>query len=477
MNFNLTITDFSLSYRSRDKENIILDNIHLSLVENEVIAIMGASGSGKSQLGMAIAGIVDNRASVSGIIQYTDTDLSVNIVSATEKSLESIRGGKIAYVMQDAKVAFDPIMKILHQVQIILPITEEDMYQTLQAMGFNDVNKILHAYPHQLSGGELQRINCAIALWMKPNIIIADEIISALDYATSQLIIDTIFNYQKSNLCSIIFITHDLYLLAPHINKVYTLQNTTLQKVAISDIMNNVQHRALILVEEKTMVSLQNVGYELTHSSSMSWLRLLFYCKKSDPKVLLRPVSFNIHKGETVGVLGLSGSGKTTLGKILAGLITPTGGSVQWYDHDVQPIDFNPDFIQYVFQNPASSLPDDKTIRFALTEPYIIKREVIDESALLKKLDEVNVDKSALDKYPNMLSIGQQQRICIARALTFNPRLIILDEAISALDHENRDHILNLLKYLQAKYKCAYLFISHDEAIVTQISNKVIYIS
>ncbi|MBT9594627.1 MAG: ABC transporter ATP-binding protein [Vitreoscilla sp.] len=481
---------------------------------NSTVALVGESGSGKSVTAMSIVNLLPDNAERSGRVLWQGKDL----LQASQAELRALRGREIACVFQDPMSSLNPVFTIGQQ--LIEPLVVhlglrprqalERAEQLLVEVGIPEPKRRLDAYPHELSGGQQQRVMIAMALACEPKLLIADEPTTALDVTIQRQIIELLAGLKAKHGLSVLFISHDLALVGEIADHVVVMrQGTVREQGPVAGIFNAPQDaytRALLACRPslthnpaRLMVIDDHIAGRDAHGAAAAknpeapvvlevsslaksfWLKTGLFGKREFKAV--RDVNFKLRRGHTLGVVGESGSGKTTMGLTLLRLHEPTAGQVLFEGKNLLTLDDAErqrmrQRIQIVFQNPYASLNPRFTIGQTLIEPMAIhgigastaEREQRARDLLVK----VGLDDRAFAKYPHEFSGGQRQRVAIARCLTLNPEVLVLDEAVSALDVSVQAQVLNLLKDLQDELGLAYIFISHDLAVVRFISDEVL---
>lgn len=472
--------------------------VDLTVRRGQTVAVVGESGSGKSTTAAAILGLLPPEGRITaGRIVFDGRD----ITAADRRVLRSIRGRSIGYVPQDPMTNLNPVWKVGFQIREALRANTNGhgarrrAVQLLAEAGMPDPVKQAGKYPHQLSGGMCQRALIAIGLAGRPELLIADEPTSALDVTVQRQVLDHLQQLTDELGTALLLITHDLAMAAERAETVVVVhRGVVVESGAAQSILQDPQHeytRRLVaaapsLTVRSSRSRQQNdraddilVASELTkmyrESRGAPWRQIEFRAVDS--------VSFRLRRASTLAIVGESGSGKSTVARMVLGLLEPTSGTVAF---DGTRIDHNMDRdssmafrrrVQPVFQNPYSSLDPMYSVFRAIEEPLRIHR-VGDrrqrENAVLELIDQVALPSSVLGRLPRELSGGQRQRVAIARALALRPEMLVCDEAVSALDVLVQAQILDLLADLQAELGLAYLFISHDLAVIRQIADHVL---
>ena len=516
----LSIQDLKVAFRMGKVDGVMqrqlaVKGVSFDIPEHGTVALVGESGSGKSVTAMSILNLLPDNAERSGAILFQGRDL----LKTSLRELQSVRGREIACVFQDPMSSLNPVFPVADQIMepLIkhLGMTRRQALvraeELLNEVGIPDPKRRLKSYPHEMSGGQQQRVMIAVALACSPKLLIADEPTTALDVTIQRQVMELLARLKESHKMSMLFISHDLGVVGEIADQVVVMRHGEIrEKAPVADIFHHPQDaytKALLacrpsLTENpaRLMVIDDHIaGRSVSEGKGkakdpaapvileVKGLKKSFFFKsglfsKTEFKAV-KGVSFQLRKGHTLGVVGESGSGKTTMGLTLLRLHEPTGGQVLFEGQDLLKMN-GPDWqkmrrrIQVVFQNPYASLNPRFTISQTLLEPMEIHgiggshdERIATASALLKK---VGLDESALHKYPHEFSGGQRQRIAIARCLTLQPEVLVLDEAVSALDVSVQAQVLNLLKDLQDEFGLSYIFISHDLAVVKFISDEVL---
>jgi peptide/nickel transport system ATP-binding protein len=514
----LSIRDLKVAFRLGERHAVKLvqavDGVSFDIPEHTTVALVGESGSGKSVTAMSIVNLLPDNAVRSGVIEYQGRDL----LKASLPELQALRGKEIACVFQDPMTSLNPVFTVGQQLaeplQRHLGVGRRAAIERAEALlnevGIPEPKRRLGSYPHELSGGQQQRVMIAMALACEPKLLIADEPTTALDVTIQRQILELIAKLQERHRMSVLFISHDLGVvgeIADHVvvmrqgivreqgpvkaifqhpRDIYTkalwacrpsLGHTSARLPVIDDHIEGITpSRAAKPKDPNAPVVL-----EVRALAKSFFLREGLFGKREFKAV--RDVNFRLRRGHTLGVVGESGSGKTTMGLTLLRLHEPTAGEVLFdgrnlltlSDHERQAMRRR---IQIVFQNPYASLNPRFTIGQTLSEPMTIhgigSGQADREQRARTLLGKVGLDDSALGKYPHEFSGGQRQRIAIARCLTLEPEVLVLDEAVSALDVSVQAQVLNLLKDLQDDLGLAYVFISHDLGVVRFVSDDVL---
>jgi peptide/nickel transport system ATP-binding protein len=511
----LSIQDLKVAFRmGRGVRAEAVKGVSFDIPENTTVALVGESGSGKSVTAMSVPNLLPDNAERSGRILWGGRDL----MQASLAELQALRGKEIACVFQDPMSSLNPVFTVGQQ--LVEPLMRHLALTGRQAIaraeealgevGIPEPKRRLGNYPHELSGGQQQRVMIAMALACEPRLLIADEPTTALDVTIQRQIIELLARLQDKHRMSVLFISHDLGLVGEIAKHVMVMRHGILREqgpvAQIFAAPQDAYTKALLACRPglegnpaRLMVIDDHIAgreaqqpakpkdpaaplvLEVKALAKSFWLKQGLFGKREFKAV--QNVNFQLRKGHTLGVVGESGSGKTTMGLTLLRLHEPTGGEVFFdgrnllkiADRERQAMRRR---IQIVFQNPYASLNPRFTIGQALVEPMAIhgigKDLAEREERARTLLQKVGLDGRAFGKYPHEFSGGQRQRVAIARCLTLEPEVLVLDEAVSALDVSVQAQVLNLLKDLQDEFGLAYVFISHDLAVVRFISDEVL---
>ena len=488
----------------------ILKNISFDLKENEILGFVGESGSGKSITAFSIINLLRlKNITKTGTINFNGNFIE----SLGSNDLEKIRGNEISIIFQEPMSSLNPSMKcgeqileiILNHNLISLKKGKNKVLELIKKVQLSDSEIAYNKYPHQLSGGQQQRIMIAMAIACDPKILIADEPTTSLDGIVKKEIINLLKSIQKETKMSIIFISHDLQLVSKIAEKIIVLNKGEIVEFGSSyQIFNNPKKRytklllnarppknvrpirlptnekniKTVLISKKERIEAHDNLYQ--HDPILKIANLEF---SYEDKKVLNNVTFNLFKGETLGLIGESGSGKSTIARSILNLNRFDKGQIIYNKKCIKTYP-NTKFrrkIQLVFQDPYSSLNPEISIGYSIMEPmlahklYKTKKE--SKEKVISLLKQVNLTESDFNKFPYQFSGGQRQRIVIARALALNPEILICDESVSALDVTIQAQILNLLNHLKEKHSITILFISHDLSVVKYMSDRVIILN
>lgn len=506
----LELKDLKISFTSSTGVVDAVRGVNLTIYPGQSVAIVGESGSGKSTTAMAVIGLLPGTGKVTGgTILFNGED----ITGLSDKEMQHYRGSDIGLVPQDPMSNLNPVWSIGTQVKESLRANNvvegseanKRVVELLQEAGLDDAERRAKQYPHEFSGGMRQRALIGIGLAARPKLLIADEPTSALDVTVQRRILDHLEGLTHELGTAVLFITHDLGLAAERASHLVVMHRGRVVESGPSlDILRDPQHpytqrlvKAAPSLASARIQSAQEQGIESSEllagkaeASDEEVIRVENLTKEFDirgekgaKKKLLAvdDVSFSLRKGSTLALVGESGSGKSTVANMVLNLLDPTSGKVFYKGTDLSTLGSHELFamrrkLQVVFQNPYGSLDPMYSIYRCIEEPLVVhktgnRRER--EARVAELLDMVAMPRSTMRRYPNELSGGQRQRIAVARALALNPEVIVLDEAVSALDVLVQNQILQLLAGLQEELDLSYLFITHDLAVVRQTADDV----
>ena len=488
----LTVKNLSIAFHQDGKRIEAVSGVSFTVDRGETVALVGESGSGKSVTALSTVSLLGDSAEVSGSVLYDGQEM----IDAPARLLRKVRGNDISFIFQEPMTSLNPLHTLEKQISESLELHQglkgaearARIIELLSEVGIRDPESRLDAYPHQLSGGQRQRVMIAMALANQPDILIADEPTTALD-VTIQAQILALLAELKSRDMGLLFITHDLSIVRRIADKVCVMKDGKIVEAGpTAEVFANPQHDYT-----RTLLSAQAVGRpepiarDAPVIAETEGLRVWFPIQKGFLKKTIGYVkavndaTISVRAGETLGIVGESGSGKTTLALAIMRLIG-SEGRISFMGEDVnswstRELRRRRGDMQIVFQDPYGSLSPRMTCAEIIAEGLGVHgnpdgrpvRDLVGEV-----LDEVEMPRSAMDRYPHEFSGGQRQRIAIARAMILRPRLLVLDEPTSALDMTVQVQIVDLLRRLQQKYGLAYLFISHDLTVVRAMSHKII---
>jgi len=521
----LSVKKLSISFNSNNVLSKAVNSISFDVYENEIVGVIGESGSGKSVTALSLMRLIQfsEKTKFSGTVKYKGMDIK----ELTEKEIQSVRGREVAMVFQEPMSALNPSMTCGSQVREILlhhdVVNKKDLndevLRLFNSVKIPDAHLAVQKYPHELSGGQQQRVMIAMAIACKPKILIADEPTTALDVTVQKEIIALLSSLQKETKMSIIFISHDLALVSEISNRILVMyKGSIIENGDTNTVLKTPKEpytKALISAKPKTGKRLKRLPTIKDILSGSNKLEIITKKerKKRHKKIYNSPpilrvenlekiyfkryglfsgktsfkaidnVSFKLFEGETLGLVGESGCGKSSLGNAILQLNKATSGSVFYKGKNLHKLS-KKDLrhlrkeIQIIFQDPLASLNPRLTVGEAIIEPMVVHKLYNNygcrKSKALDILEKVGIDKSSFDRYPHEFSGGQRQRIVIARTIAVEPKLIICDESVSALDLSVQAQVLNLLNSLKEDFKFTYIFISHDLAVVKHMSDKIL---
>ncbi|MDX1715555.1 MAG: ABC transporter ATP-binding protein [Anderseniella sp.] len=471
-----------------------VEDISLTVGRGEIVCVVGESGSGKSVTAQTVMGLIPRKelTPVAGEALLQGEDL----LKKSEADLRELRGVKMAMIFQEPMTALNPVMRVGDQIGEMLEIhtqmsaTERRarIIEVMNDVGLPDVNQMIDSYPHQLSGGQRQRIMIAMALALEPALLIADEPTTALDVTTQAQILDLIKDIQERHGTGVLFITHDFGVVAEIADRVVVMQNGKVVEQGTADqVLNKPRepYTKMLIGSVPSMVPPKRKA--ITKGEPILAARALEKIYGStgwfgSGRIVhaAKQVELEVRRGETLGVVGESGSGKSTVARCIVRLIDPTSGEVLIDGTNIAKMSqselraYRRD-VQVVFQDPYRSLNPRRTVGQSIIEgPMnfgISHAEAMSRAGKLMEI--VGLSATALDRFPHQFSGGQRQRICIARALAMEPKVLIADEAVSALDVSVQAQVLKLLDDVRKQFDLAMLFITHDLRVAAQICDRI----
>ena len=527
----LTVKKLRINFKSEAGNFVAVEDFSFSLMPGEIMAIVGESGSGKSVTALSLMQLLPKQTTVTGEILFTAKNQpTVNLQKISEKEMRCYRGNELAMIFQEPMTSLNPVFTCGNQVlEAIIQhqkISKKDatkkVIQLFEKVQLPNPAEMINRYPHQLSGGQKQLVMIAMAMSCNPSILIADEPTTALDVTVQKTILELIKDLQKENGMAVIFITHDLGLVADIADTILLMyKGKIVEQGNAATVLNNPKQnytKALMAcrpalypkdkrlpvvadffeMEDKLSVINNKLVVELQNNAAINYnepvlkvenLKVYFPGKKSffgKPVTAFKAVdgvSFMVSKGETLGLVGESGCGKTTLGRAILQLIPVTEGSIVLNGKNIvglskkilQPLRKD---LQIVFQDPYGSLNPRLSIGSAILEPMkvhgILNSDIERKEKVMQLLEQVQLNADHYNRYPHQFSGGQRQRICIARALALKPTFLIFDESVSALDVSVQAQVLNLINDLKKEFDFTSIFISHDLAVVKYISDRIL---
>lgn len=530
----LEVKNLVVGFSTANGSVTVVKDISFSLKKGEIVGIVGESGSGKSVTMLSALGLV-NGAKIGGEINFKSNTLGeINLLSADEEQMQLVRGNEISMIFQEPMTSLNPVYTCGDQVSEALiwhkKISKEQAKEKTLAL-FEKVklptpNRIFDSYPHQLSGGQKQRVMIAMALSCNPAVLIADEPTTALDVTVQASILETLRELRDELGLSILFITHDLGVVADIADKVVVMYKGDLvEKGNSTDVFSSPKHpytKALLacrphsglrisrlpvvsdflgneldLKVTKPEVSIVSLADFNSRQSELAKQKPVLEVKNLKVYFPIRPnwlgqskevvkavddVSFVVYPDETLGLVGESGCGKSTLGRAILRLVEPTDGEIIFQDRALQTLTnyqmrMARKDLQVIFQDPYSSLNPRIKVGEAILEPMkihgILENDKLRKEKIQFLLETVSLSPADIHKYPHEFSGGQRQRICIARALALSPKFLICDESVSALDVSVQAQVLNLINDLKKSFGFTCIFISHDLSVVRYMSDRV----
>ena len=485
----LSLRNLSVGYRMGNGVQTAVDDISLDVRRGEVLALVGESGSGKTTTGHAILGLLPGNGEVlGGEIQHDGRDLT----TLGARELRAVRGKQISLIPQDPGVSLDPVRRIGPQIADVLELhTELDrqsrrqrVYELLEKVGFSDVERRYRQYPHELSGGMRQRVLIAIAIACEPDLIIADEPTSGLDVTVQARVLELLDELRDQTGTAIVFVTHDLGVAADRSDRIAVMQHGKLVEsgdtaAVIGRPAEPYTQRLLASVPSRSArVERRPVAADAEIAIDVRNLTKVFQLPGgAEPFRAVDDVSFTVAAGSTLAIVGESGSGKSTTARLLTRLVEPTSGEIRLLGTEIAGLSQRAfrehrREIQIVYQNPYASFDPRFTVYDVIEEP-LRAFKIVSRERVVEALEGAALPASYLDRKPAELSGGQRQRVAIARALVLEPKVVVLDEPISALDVSVQAQILALLADLQQRLGLTYVFISHDLSVVRTISDRV----
>ncbi|EKO3955415.1 ABC transporter ATP-binding protein [Vibrio fluvialis] len=491
----LQVRNLSVSFQTNDGVVNAVNNVNFELNVGETLAIVGESGSGKSVSTNALMQLLPNNARIDA--QSSIVFEGEELLEKSEVQMRRVRGDRIGMIFQEPMTSLNPYLRVGIQVaeammchrNVSMAQAKQRVLELFELVHLPNPQQAYSKYPHEFSGGQLQRIMIAMALINEPDILIADEPTTALDVTVQAEVLKLIKEIQSKMGMAILFITHDLGVVRYVADRVLVMcKGDVVEEGDTQELFTNAKHDyTRMLINAIPKGSKDPVDANAPALLKASDIRVKFLIKphfiasRNQYFEAVKGISLELKQGETLGIVGESGSGKSTLGRALIGLL-PSTGEIEFKGMDyrklseVQRLTLKKD-IQMVFQDPYGSLSPRMTVGEIITEGLLVHQPHISKAERLqrarKALEEVRLDASAINRYPHEFSGGQRQRIAIARALILEPSFILLDEPTSALDRSVQLTVIDLLKDIQQRRNIGFLFISHDLSVVKALSDRV----
>ncbi|MBL0183260.1 MAG: ABC transporter ATP-binding protein [Chitinophagaceae bacterium] len=530
----LSIRNLSIHFGKGHERMTAVRNISLEIKKGELLAIVGESGSGKSVTALSLLKLLPKQSSVTGhAFLYRWEEQPQDLIQLPPSEINDVRGSNIAMIFQEPMTSLNPVFTCGYQViesimlhqKVSKKIARQKTIDLFEKVQLPDPAGMLKRFPHQVSGGQKQRVMIAMAMSSNPSLLIADEPTTALDVTVQKNILELIRELQQQNNMGVIFITHDLGIVADIADKIVVMhkgeiveqgnakeilsspkhpytkallacrpagQSKNKRLPVVSDFLgtketighsslvikqaNSSEHQTSNLKPQTTILDIQNLNVHFPTKKNIFGKPVKFFKAVDD-------VSFDVQQGDIVGLVGESGCGKTTLGRSILQLIKPTSGNILLNGEDITKMKVSRlrslrKDLQIVFQDPYGSLNPRITIGEAILEPLkvhgVLNNKNERKEKVMELLEKVSLKADHFNRYPHQFSGGQRQRICIARALALNPSFLVFDESVSALDVSVQAQVLNLLNDLKKEFGFTAIFISHDLSVVHYICNRIL---
>jgi oligopeptide/dipeptide ABC transporter ATP-binding protein len=498
----LDIANLAVTFDTPDGEVEAVKGVSLSIAKGECLGIVGESGSGKSQTFLSAFGLTSQNARVSGAVKFQGRD----VLGLARKELDQFRGRHVAFVFQDPLTALTPHLTVeaqmsevlAHHFQVKGAAARERAIEWLERVRIPEAARRLTQYPHELSGGMRQRVMIAMAMMAEPALLVADEPTTALDATVQAQVLDLIEDLRRDTQAAVALITHDMGVIARMAQRVAVMRRGEVVETGSADELfsnpsadyTRMLLKAVPRIDGERAVSLAAAS-DGEPILKVDDVRVTFPVKVKTgalfggvkPLRAVDGVSFELRAGETLGIVGESGCGKSTLARAVVQLLPRNAGQVTFLGRNLLPsereaIRKSRQDLQIVFQDPLASLDPRMTLGSSIAEPLLSFEPLLTrtqrEERVKEMMRQVGLDPDLINRYPHELSGGQNQRVGVARAMILKPKLVVCDEAVSALDVSIQAQILKLLSDLQREYRTSFLFISHDLAVVREISHNVL---